>query len=184
VKKGIALAATALALLTATPAEAAVVVQDYTFTASTPGAPTTSHSGSFSLGFDDVANTYSLLGINFSIGSTVFDLTNTGVAIGTGDGSFVLGGTVNGVGGIGANTDDFWIRYNYPFNNTIIVTDFLYSEVGFNDIVGAADDAFTITAVSGVPEPATWAMLLLGFGAVGLAMRRRKQTELTFRRAA
>lgn len=28
---------------------------------------------------------------------------------------------------------------------------------------------------SGVPEPATWAMMLLGFGAVGGAMRRRRQ---------
>ena len=35
-----------------------------------------------------------------------------------------------------------------------------------------------------VPEPVTWAMMLVGFGAVGFAMRRRKQTELTFRRAA
>lgn len=32
------------------------------------------------------------------------------------------------------------------------------------------DLAFVMT---GVPEPATWAMLLLGFGAVGAAMRRR-----------
>lgn len=35
-----------------------------------------------------------------------------------------------------------------------------------------------------VPEPTTWAMMLLGFGAVGFAMRRRKQTELTLRRTA
>ena len=39
-------------------------------------------------------------------------------------------------------------------------------------------------ANSAVPEPVTWAMMLLGFGAIGLAMRRRKQTELTFRQAA
>jgi hypothetical protein len=25
-----------------------------------------------------------------------------------------------------------------------------------------------------VPEPSTWAMMLLGFGAIGFAMRRRK----------
>ena len=29
-----------------------------------------------------------------------------------------------------------------------------------------------------VPEPATWAMMLLGFGAVGFAMRRRRQPAL------
>ena len=37
----------------------------------------------------------------------------------------------------------------------------------------------TISAVnSAVPEPATWAMMLLGFGAMGVAMRRRRQTVL------
>jgi hypothetical protein len=35
-----------------------------------------------------------------------------------------------------------------------------------------------------VPEPASWAMMLLGFGAVGFAMRRSKQSELAFRRVA
>lgn len=29
---------------------------------------------------------------------------------------------------------------------------------------------------SGVPEPATWAMMLLGFGAIGVALRRKGQT--------
>jgi len=30
-------------------------------------------------------------------------------------------------------------------------------------------------AISAVPEPATWAMLLLGFGAIGFQIRRRRQ---------
>jgi len=29
-------------------------------------------------------------------------------------------------------------------------------------------------SVAAVPEPATWAMMLLGFGAIGFTMRRRK----------
>lgn len=33
-------------------------------------------------------------------------------------------------------------------------------------------------AVNPVPEPATWAMMLLGFGAVGFAMRRRRSPVL------
>jgi hypothetical protein len=32
-------------------------------------------------------------------------------------------------------------------------------------------------AINGVPEPTTWAMMLLGFGAIGFAMRRRKDTR-------
>ena len=29
-----------------------------------------------------------------------------------------------------------------------------------------------------VPEPATWALMLLGFGGIGMAMRRRRQPVL------
>lgn len=36
----------------------------------------------------------------------------------------------------------------------------------------------TITTVPAVPEPATWAMLIAGFGLVGAAMRRRDRTAV------
>ncbi|NUR45336.1 MAG: PEP-CTERM sorting domain-containing protein [Sphingomonas sp.] len=32
--------------------------------------------------------------------------------------------------------------------------------------------------VTPVPEPATWALMLLGFGGVGLALRRRRKPAL------
>jgi len=34
------------------------------------------------------------------------------------------------------------------------------------------------TPVRGVPEPATWAMMLLGFGGIGMTMRRRRKEVL------
>lgn len=42
-----------------------------------------------------------------------------------------------------------------------------------NDIVGVDDIRFA--SVSGVPEPTTWAMMLIGFGAIGATMRRRRR---------
>jgi hypothetical protein len=33
---------------------------------------------------------------------------------------------------------------------------------------------FALAPTSGVPEPATWAMMLFGFGAIGFWLRRRR----------
>lgn len=46
--------------------------------------------------------------------------------------------------------------------------------VAFNTVAGAGINA------GAVPEPATWAMLILGFGAVGGAMRRRAKAKVAY----
>lgn len=43
----------------------------------------------------------------------------------------------------------------------------------------AVGDIYTTSALAGVPEPATWGMMILGFGAIGGAMRRRKAQVTT-----
>jgi len=42
---------------------------------------------------------------------------------------------------------------------------------------GAISGNVTITNAA-VPEPATWAMMILGFGAVGMVLRRRRRPVL------
>jgi hypothetical protein len=42
------------------------------------------------------------------------------------------------------------------------------------DILGVSE----ATQVGAVPEPSTWAMMLIGFGGIGFAMRRQKKDAL------
>ena len=53
----------------------------------------------------------------------------------------------------------------------------LTSGVGFEDLA-TIRASFVPATDNGVPEPATWAMMLLGFGAIGVAMRRRRSAAL------
>ena len=45
---------------------------------------------------------------------------------------------------------------------------------------GTARINFTTAGGGAVPEPATWAMMLVGFGAMGTALRRRARPQLAF----
>jgi len=46
------------------------------------------------------------------------------------------------------------------------------------------NESFTLNVSAAVPEPGTWAMMLLGFGAIGVAMRRRKPTAVALPQVA
>lgn len=59
-------------------------------------------------------------------------------------------------------------------NGTLINT-VSFSNIPSQDAFEAAN--FSVTAA--VPEPATWAMMLVGFGGIGFAMRRRKSKVTT-----
>ena len=45
---------------------------------------------------------------------------------------------------------------------------------GLNTGDGAYSGTLTFASQSAVPEPATWALMLIGFGAVGFSVRRRR----------
>lgn len=50
---------------------------------------------------------------------------------------------------------------------------------GYENLASTAVTASVINAAGAVPEPASWALMLVGFGGIGLAMRRRKSKVTT-----
>jgi hypothetical protein len=86
-------------------------------------------------------------------------------------------GTISGSvfnGGVGSTTD--------PNSNPIVTLNF---DSSIQDNIGGLKlisqyNAFEVDnfVIGAVPEPATWALMLLGFGGIGLAMRRRRKPAL------
>ena len=68
-----------------------------------------------------------------------------------------LWGLINGNGGLGGDADK------------------IYFTAGLDD-----ESHGLFGSIRAVPEPATWGMALLGFGAIGGAMRKRRRTTITF----
>ena len=71
--------------------------------------------------------------------------------------------------------------FNYTNFSTTATAVGASTELTFNfqhDVYFFALDNVSVTAVNGaVPEPATWAMMLMGFGAMGVLLRRRRRTQ-------
>jgi PEP-CTERM motif len=70
-------------------------------------------------------------------------------------------------------TNEFW-----RLANPVTLGASTYTLTINGDNSGAGSLGGSITIRQAVPEPATWAMMLLGFGAVGFAMRRRRAPVL------
>lgn len=67
------------------------------------------------------------------------------------------------------STDPFKLSLSTGQNVNFFIRDTNYTD-------NSAGVSIALKSVAAVPEPATWAMLLVGFGAVGAAMRRRRVT--------
>jgi uncharacterized protein (TIGR03118 family) len=95
--------------------------------------------------------------------------------------AFALDGTYLGMLMVGSNP--FNVPYLWALGTRADGSGFDSGAVYFTAGIGDEEHGL-FGKLNSVPEPATWAMMLMGFGAVGFAMRRRRQTELTFRLAA
>ena len=79
---------------------------------------------------------------------------------------------ITGDGGVGTN----WMQQTVTFGVNATST-LSFAAIGTSDSLGGYLDDIGLT---GVPEPASWAMMIAGFGLVGSAMRRRTRMAVTY----
>jgi hypothetical protein len=165
----IALAFAAIAFLSITaPAQAAITTTNYSISGGT--------SGTFSLGFDDSTSLYSLAALDVTVGSTTFNTSNAGLF------QFIsnvtIGGNPSGVQSVSSTDDDFVFTLTAgPQSQTS--TFFYHVAGGLPSPLATSVTISQIPTTAPVPEPSTWAMMLLGFSVVGFAFRRRRQATAT-----
>jgi PEP-CTERM motif len=185
----------------ASNASAAVVTETYDFTLSnfvngsgSDPSPVSTITGSFTVTFDPTTafdNQTSGVTVNSLTGIGPLDST-VGISANPGTPYFLsIGGIENDAGDIGGFTNDFVLQLTFADVNSVASPQ-LATCVGFS--CGSAPqtatssgftvsslpdfwvaESGTVTAVSGVPEPSTWAMMILGFCGVGFMAYRRKQ---------
>lgn len=164
------------ALFSSCPALASIQTHDYVFTG-TGGAA--GLSGTYTFQYDTVADSFSLTALHFELGGTTFDTTNAGAVP-----EFQLssiGGSVNGLATVltgPTNPTDFIFTEgvfstgitlpNTPINGFIVFNI-------FGGASGRGDILISTASAAPLPEISTWAMMILGFGAMGFALRRLRK---------
>jgi len=171
----------AAALSMAASANAAVTVDAGT-TVNVTGPSTTDAGLNFSIGFSDsgVSNPFNELLVFTNDLAGTYSITLTSTASGGNDADFdavfLTGGSIVGQLDIPeslGSTDPLEIFGLLGF--ALDAGTYTLHLEGTSTGQGAFGGNVAFTAV---PEPATWGMMLLGFGAVGFAMRRRRRPAL------
>ena len=86
------------------------------------------------------------------------------------------------LGGLDATVGDAGFGIFWGPNTDFAASNVFY--IGYDDQITNPDDdnhddlVLRVTVTPAVPEPGTWAMMLMGFGAAGYAMRRRRAPVL------
>ena len=150
----------------------------------TSQAPISSRISIFGFNADpNFAGVSNITGIfdTLSSGNQPNGIPNLEFCLKTGNGGQCSGGGGGGLTNGQSATGGFWLNFNSP-QASLALSDF---SVRYQSVAGAG----RVTSASGVPigmgmvpEPATWAFMILGFGLIGGALRNRKAqaTRVTY----
>jgi PEP-CTERM motif len=169
-------AALATALVASAPAQAALVVESYRVTGSgftdlfgLTAPPFATADVRFTLNFDRALQ-YVGSTSGITLNNSTLPLTSAlGFSYSPITGTIFVGGNSAGVAGFTTLADDFAIVANIA--NPATPTAF---SIGYTTAATPGSLFASFGSIAPVPEPATWAMMMFGFGAVGATMRRRR----------
>jgi hypothetical protein len=166
-------------------------------------APIPTVTGSFTVTFDPLASVSNqTTGFTFNttpglVSDSPIGFTEFGASSPTGDTEIAVGGTETGANELLGNTNDPIVFFDIPnASDPADASLVVCSQPGFrcgnftgNETVYASGYALAGTSsiffataqtvTSAVPEPATWAMMLAGFGGLGATMRARRKQSVT-----
>jgi PEP-CTERM motif len=198
----IASAVVASALGVAAPASAAVLYSNPALSGAAVSIPNTLGFSYASAAAQSATLTFRLLGIgsvdgqnsyqdNLAVALNAINLFTASFSLNGGGASGILANPagasfsnyVTGAGTFDGGSVDFSVPVSLLAGNNSF--SFAYSAPGASNGGGQSlgDEGFNITNVvlsSAVPEPATWAMMIVGFALVGASMRRRTTTRVSF----
>jgi hypothetical protein len=182
-------------MLASVPAAAAVVTQSYLVTANfiQQTAPVKSLTLGFTLTFDPLMSAGDTAVSNYTTSSAAAQFNSLPITFSTtyyaGFGTYVLLGGAPGGSQYLEGSDDFFVNFLVDAQGAPAAgraANVEYSFTGFRATYNTPLAVIVLNNVvdpgpgpgpgpGGVPEPATWAMLLIGFGAIGAATRQRRQ---------
>lgn len=144
-----------------------------------------SFTGQNFLGWGNIAGGIMSLTINFNAATTAFGFdwfdtdTTDSYSINIPGGTIFNSPPFTLSNGVIASSGFFGLVSATPFTSIVITNN---QTGGYMSTEGM--DNFITNGVgsvnSGVPEPATWAMMMLGFGAIGFAMRRQTKVRVAY----
>jgi hypothetical protein len=192
-QKFVVAALVGVTFLASMPAQAVTALYQTNFIADFSGvidssgtpAPVQTVTGAYKVSYNNDNGALTVSGFVLKIGDQIFGLADV-IATATPSSSFyypyvLLSGTPGGTD-MGGGTLDFSIGIDGPNKRLMDVG---YTFPGTTGIY--VSRSFTLSPynpaalpVSVIPEPASWTLMVLGFGFVGAALRRRQRARVTF----